>query len=155
MVIYKILTDELLSKELLPLSREGVVEVSRYVTNMLAWCLNFNASVCSAFINSLEGFIESLTKLRLMKYLTYGGGQVESIDTSLMDELISIITDYYRSMIYGLVDSNGNVVVKVVKDFEYGGVKYGKGSLTSIPLKDALLLSRIGYVELMNELVIK
>ncbi|MEM0361717.1 MAG: hypothetical protein QXY36_03670 [Sulfolobales archaeon] len=155
MVIYKILTDELLSKELLPLSREGVAEVSRYVANMLAWCLNFNSLICNAFINSLESFIESLTKLRLMKYLAYGGGRGESIDASLMDELTNIITDYYKSMMYGLVDSNGNVVVKVVRDFEYGGVKYGKGSLTSIPLRDALLLSRVGYVKLMDELIIK
>ncbi len=153
MVIHKILTNELLSKELLPLNVEEVSEISKYVTNMLAWCSNFNPSICTEFVNSLEKFIESLTKLRFTKYLLYGGKQGDSIDVPIMNELTSIINDYYRSMAYGLVDNNGNVMVRVLKSFEYNEILYSRASVTSVPLKDALLLSRIGYVELLNELI--
>lgn len=153
MVIHKILANELLNKELLSFNVEEISEVGKYITNMLVWCSNFSTSICREFINSLEKFIESLIRLRFAKYLLHANKQGESIDVPIMDELISIINDYYRNVVYGLVDNNGNVMVRVLKDFEFKEVRYSKASITSIPLKEALILSKIGYVKLLNELI--
>lgn len=154
MVLYKILSNELLSKGLTVLTNEEVVEVSKYVNNILTWCLNFEVAVCEEFIKVLDKFINSLTMLRSMKFLTYDGELRGSVDSTLLGDLVGIARDYYKVLMYGLVDSGGNVVVRVLKDLEYGGVKYCRRSITSIPLRDALLLSRLGYVEVLDDLII-
>jgi hypothetical protein len=92
--------------------------------------------------------------LRSMKFLTYDGELRGSVDSTLLGDLVGIARDYYKVLMYGLVDSGGNVVVRVLKDLEYGGVKYCRRSITSIPLRDALLLSRLGYVEVLDDLII-
>ncbi len=153
MDIRKVLTNELLSKELSTLDREKIIELVSYVTNMFVWCLNFDVSVCREFTKSLSRFVEFFTKLRFMKYLLYGHKGGESVDEPFLEELEGIIKDYYRCVVYGLVDSNGNVMVKVLKDFEHSGIKYSCGSATSLPFKDALLLARVGYVKLLDELI--
>ncbi|MEM0453404.1 MAG: hypothetical protein QXO98_01915 [Sulfolobales archaeon] len=155
MVMHKILVDELLSKELTPIGKEELSEISRYVVNMLTWCSSYNASICDEFIKSLEGFIKSLFKLRLMKHIVYDGGKGGSFDSSLINELLQLIIEYYRFITYGLLDNNGNVVVEVLKNFEYGGMKYHRKSITSIPFKDALLLAKAGYVRLMDKVFTK
>jgi hypothetical protein len=153
-VLYKILSNELLSKGLTVLTNEEVVEISKYVNNILTWCLNFEVVICEEFIKVLDKFINSLTMLRCMKFLTYDGELRGSVDSTLLGGLVGIAKDYYKVLMYGLVDSGGNVVVRVLKDLEYGGVKYCRRSITSIPLRDALLLSRLGYVEVLDDLII-
>lgn len=154
MVLYKVLSNELLSKDLTVLTNEEVVEISRYVNNILTWCLNFEVVVCEEFTNVLDRFINALTMLRSMKYLVYDGELKDSVDSTLLRDLVDVARDYYKVLMYGLVDSSGNVVVRVLKDLEYGSVRYCRKSITSIPLRDALLLSRLGYVEVLNDLII-
>jgi len=153
-VLYKVLSNELLSKDLTVLTNEEVVEISRYVNNILTWCLNFEVVVCEEFTKVLDRFINALTMLRGMKYLVYDGELKDSVDSTLLRDLVDVARDYYKVLMYGLVDSSGNVVVRVLKDLEYGGVRYCRKSITSIPLSDALLLSRLGYVEVLNNLII-
>lgn len=154
MVLHKILTDELLNRELLAIGRDEISEINKYVVNLLSWCSNYNAEICKEFVKHLEEFIKSIVKLRLMKYVVYGSKREGSLDTSLVDELLTIFIEYYKFLIYGLLDSNGNVVAEVIKDFEYGDMKYRQKSVISIPLKDALLLSRVGYVKLLDKLTL-
>lgn len=154
MVLYKVLSNELLSKDLTVLTNEEVVEISRYVNNILTWCLNFEVVVCEEFTKVLDRFINALTMLRSMKYLVYDGELKDSVDSTLLRDLVDVARDYYKVLMYGLVDSSGNVVVRVLKDLEYGSVRYCRKSITSIPLRDALLLSRLGYVEVLNDLII-
>jgi len=153
-VLYKVLSNELLSKDLTVLTNEEVVEISRYVNNILTWCLNFEVVVCEEFTKVLDRFINALTMLRSMKYLVYDGELKDSVDSTLLRDLVDVARDYYKVLMYGLVDSSGNVVVRVLKDLEYGSVRYCRKSITSIPLRDALLLSRLGYVEVLNDLII-
>lgn len=152
MTLYKVLINELLNLKYIELSRDEVNELSKYIMNTINWCADVDIEVCREFNNVLNDFVDAVSKLRLLKAVNNESMSSESVDATVLNSLISITKRYYRLLFKGLIDGNGNVLVKVVKDLSIGNISYRADSMTSLPVLEALMLSELGYVKILDEL---
>ncbi len=152
MTLYKVLINELLNLKSIELSRDEVNELSEYVMNTINWCSDVNIEICNEFNKVLNEFSDVVSKLRIVKAVNIGLVPNESVDAMVLNSLINIARRYYRLLLKGLMDSNGNVIVRVVKDLNIGNISYCADSMTSLPVLEALMLSELGYVKILDEL---
>lgn len=153
MSLQRILTNELLNTKLIEISRDEVSELHKYVSSFRSWCPDVNIEACSEFIKLLDEVSVLVSRLRLFKLALYEEIPKASVDSNFLSTILDIVKQYYKLLIHGLVDGNGNVYVKVLRDVCLGGITHSKGVMTYMPVMEALLLSRLGFVKVMDDVI--
>jgi len=153
MSLRKIMVNELLSGDLTLISKDDLADVNKYITQMLLWCSDLDISICAKFLETLKIIVDTLAKLRLMKVSANSGVNEQSFDYNLLNELMKLVSKYYRVLMLGLSDPNGNVLVKVINDMEVRGRSFRRGVVTLTPLVDAVFLECLGFVKILDDII--
>ncbi len=150
-MLKELIRNEITSKELVKLGSDDLESVSREVIEGYWWCLSrLDDEVCSKYESLINEVINSLSKVRLSKALEVGVPE-GSFDELLLLKLIDVVSTFYKAYFLGLVDAEGYVVVKVLRNFSLGNRVFREGSTTVLDVLSASFLKALGLVKLVSD----
>ncbi len=153
MSLREVIRGEITSKEAIKVTFEDVEAISREIIEGYWWCLTrLDEEVCSKYDKLIYGIITSLGKIRVSKGLETGVPK-GSFDEKFISKLLELIDTYYKVHLLGIIDSEGNVPVRIIKDFRLGDREFRRDSITLLNVVDAVLLKSLGLVEVIGKML--
>ena len=151
-MLKEIIRKEILSDQPVEIGPEVLDSIVKYITESFWWCLSrLELRVCEDFNKLINGILDSLARVRIQKFIEAGlEGDSRSFDAKALQKFINALMRFYRLSFKGHVDSDGNVYVRVINDFEINGKRYVKGSVVPINVIKALALEILGLVKIIE-----
>jgi len=150
-MIREYLKNEISNLKPAKISREVLENLYREIQHVLDWCLsNLMLEVCSHYIELLDDLASKLAKVRLAKSVDFTIPE-DSIDKEVINLSLGIVERYFKLTLKGFVDSEGYVAVVVKSsDLVVDGKHFSKGALTTLKIHKALLLEKLGYIDIVS-----
>ncbi len=153
MSLREVIRGEITSREVIKITFDDIEAISREIIEGYWWCLTrLDEEVCSRYDKLIYGIINSLGKIRVSKGLEVGAPK-GSFDEKFISKLLELIDVYYRIHLLGIMDSEGNVAVKIIKDFKLGNREFRRDSITLLNVIDAILLKSLGLVDIIDKVL--
>ena len=151
-VLKEIIRKELLSDQPVEIGPDVLDSIIKYITESFWWCLSrLELKVCEDFNKLINDILDSLAKVRIQKFIEVGlEGSSRSFDTKALQKFVNALIRFYRLSFKGHVDSDGNVYVRVIDNFEINGKRYIKGSVVPLDVIKALALEILGLVKIIE-----
>ena len=151
-VLKEIIRKELLSDQPVEIGPDVLDSIIKYITESFWWCLSrLELRVCEDFNKLINDILDSLARVRIQKFIEVGlEGNSRSFDAKALQKFINALIKFYRLSFKGHVDSDGNVYVRVINDFEINGKRYIKGGVVPIDVIKALALEILGLVKIIE-----
>ncbi len=150
-MIREYLRNEISSLKPAKISKEVLESLYREIQNILDWCLsNLMLDVCTHYIGLLDDLASKLARVRLAKSVDSPIPK-NSIDEEIINLSISIVERYFKLVLKGFVDSEGYVAVIVKSnDLVIDGKRLSRGAFTTLRINKALLLEKLGYIDIVS-----
>lgn len=150
-MIREYLKNEISSLKPAKIPREVLESLYKEIQHVLDWCLsNLILDVCTYYVELLDDLASKLAKVRLAKSVDSSIPE-DSIDKEVVDLSVGIVERYFKLTLRGFVDSEGHVTVVVKNnDLVVDGKRLSKGALTTLKANKALLLEKLGYVDIVT-----
>jgi len=143
-----LLRKEISSSKPAELTKDELESINEEVSQTIAWCsTNPIPDTCLGLYKSLEKVFKGLARGRFIKSL--GQYTAESLDSRLFRTTDDILTEYYKILISGLATTDLEVPVVINRSVEIRGRVRSKGVVTYLHMLEALLLEKLGILEIL------
>ena len=127
---------------------EEIISAYRKFASLCAESTNREA--CSERLRHYKELFKKLFKFRIYKALRQESVPEDSMDSGLLNLIMSLVRDFIDSLDEVVADEKGRVYVIVKRRLEVGNVIVNPNEVILMDLMEAIALSAFGYVELLR-----
>ncbi len=108
-------------------------------------------SLCSHYKNLISKTINNIVKYTLLRHLGFNSIILEEdFIGKTLTILSKVVTMIEKIIETALIDDEGNVMCKILKPFQLKYTIATPGYMTRLPLDNAIILSSLGYTEILT-----
>ncbi len=147
-MLRELLKKEISSSKPVEITKEELESINEEVSQTAAWCsINPIPDTCLKLYKSLEKAFKGLARGRFIK--SHGQYASESLDSRLFRTADDILIKYYKILFSGLATTDLEVPVLIRRSVEIRGKIRSKGVVTYLHLLEALLMEKLGLLEIL------
>jgi len=149
--LWKIVVNELLNREIIDIDPSLVSSLQDSVIKSMEWCSNplidqeVRMESCKKFYEIVETMLILLMRYRIVKALE--GSEPRGFDKEIAKKVLELVDLFADVLLKGVKIFEGEVLCKVVKPIPLKNSIATPNYVTSIPIKDAVILSLLGFVK--------
>ncbi len=149
--MWKAIVNELLSRDVVDVDSSTISALHELLVKSLEWCFNplvtkeIRVESCKKFDELSETVLRLLTRYRVIKVLE--GSEPRGFDRDIAKKVVEMLNLFVEIVLRGVRVFEGEVLCRVLKPIPLKNSIATPGYIVSLPLRDAVLLSSLGFVE--------